>query len=407
MSFDHHSIAPQIPASQPASHRIWTIDAIRGFALLGILLLNINSFAMPFDAYFDAQAWLPTERGLIVAHLIDVVGEGRFMSMFSMLFGVGIALQLDQKGSLATRIHLRRMLWLLVFGVIHAYVFWYGDILTAYAVTGLAIFWLRKYSAKTLLFIALSLLAIGILFQLMMFVGTILTPPEQQFNPFAIGEGTPQERRIAEVVAMRGSWPQQMIYRVRFALVLEIFMLATMPFLGGLMVMGMSLFKFGYFDFERCRRARMMMSIIGITFGWILGAISAWLSRPGGPTEQAAAQGADPFTALAAPVTAIGYISAMMLACQLFGQKLFHPLTCVGRTALTCYLSQTLICTIIFYGHGFGLFGKYDRFQLLGFVAGIWFLQLILTPIWLRAFRFGPMEWLWRSLTYARLQPMR
>ncbi|HQY88436.1 MAG TPA: DUF418 domain-containing protein [Tepidisphaeraceae bacterium] len=406
MTLDYKSIPPEIPIGRPSSDRVWMIDAIRGFALLGILLLNIQSFAMPLEAYFNAQAWLPTERGMLVAHVMDVVGEGRFMSIFSILFGVGIVMQGERQHERATSIHIRRMLWLLAIGLIHAYIFWYGDILTCYALAGLAIFWLRKYSAKTLLWIALGLIGFGILFQLAMFAAMMFTPPDQQFNPFVLGEGTAEERRVAEVTAMRGSWLDQMSYRGPYALMIQIFMIFAMPGLAGLMLLGMSLFKFGWFDFDRCRRARALMMVIGIGLGWTLGAAGMWLSRPGGPFEKPAAQGSDPLAAFAIPLTAIGYISALMFVCQLLGARLLHPLACVGRTALSCYLTHTLICTTIFYGHGFGLFGNYDRFQLLGFVVGIWIAQLIIAPLWLSAFRFGPMEWLWRSLTYARLQPL-
>ena len=406
--------AKPAPAPTRPTERIVAIDILRGFALLGILIMNIQGFAMPTAAYLN-----PTVYGDLsganrwVWILSHVFADQKFMTIFSLLFGAGIVLmseKLDARGQRAWGLHYRRTLWLLLFGLAHAFLLSSGDILVAYAVCGLWVYWLRRLRPG--LQVALGLLVVSI--PALLLLGTGLS---MQFFP----PGTVQELRAdwqppaavleTEVAAYRGNWLDQMEARVPASLEFQtvVLLLWTNWRAGGLMLIGMALYRWGVLTGRRARRFYLGMVIVGFAIG--LPVVS------GGVIQNFAHNWTMEYSRFGLGAQAnywgslfvsAAYIGLLMLFAQSGALPwLQKALAAVGRTALTNYLLQTILATAIFAGHGLGLFGSVERVGQIGIVAAIWVVQLVVSPLWLRYYRFGPFEWLWRSLSYWRLQPMR
>ena len=396
-----------------SSQRIVAIDVLRGFALLGILIMNIQGFSMPWAAYFNptvygdltgANRWV-----WIISH---VFADQKFMTIFSLLFGAGIVLlaqRLDQRGQSAWKIHYRRTFWLLVFGLVHAYLLWSGDILVLYALCALVVYWFRRLRPSWLTLIGLFGLIVPS--ALIWAAGATLDnwPPEIYAEMAA--DWQPASTAVqAELDAYRGSWLAQMETRIPQSLEMHTFALLFWGFwrAGGLMLIGMALFKWGILTAERSARFYMVMVLIGLivglsgaSYGVIQNFAHNWemtFSRFG-PGYQ--------FNYWGSLFVSGGYIGLVMMWSRWGGlARLQTALAAVGRMALSNYLLHTLIATMLFYGHGLGLFGSVERVGQILIVFAIWAIQLIWSPIWLRYFRFGPAEWLWRSLTYWKWQPM-
>jgi uncharacterized protein len=407
---DGHSTARLAPVG--SASRLEAIDVLRGFALLGILIMNIRSMSMITAAYFFPTAYGDlTGVNLIVWWAGDLLANRKFMTIFSLLFGAGILLQ-SERAQAAGRsfawMHYRRMFWLLLIGLVHAYLFWDGDILVTYALCGLVLYPARKLRPRALIIIGLVILAIGS--GLMLMSG--LTAPYWGERELAEFEATWQpspEKVQAEIEAMTGNWLGEV--RHRFPKVVEMH-LFVIPFhmlwrgLGG-MFLGMALFKMGLLQ-ELPRRTLRLWLILAVVVGLPLTALGAVRQFQSGWDPVTAFFVDSQFGYWASLLVALGWIALVQLGLQRgWMPALRARLAAVGRTALSNYLLHTLVCTTIFNGRGFGFFGEVPRWGQVLVVVGVWILQLWLAPWWLARFRFGPMEWLWRSLSYWRLQPMR
>jgi uncharacterized protein len=218
------------------------------------------------------------------------------------------------------------------------------------------------------------------------------------------------EVRAREVGLYRGTWLTQMKARVPAALFLETswFLMYSLWRSGGLMLVGMALYKWGVLSAERGAAFYRCCILTGVLAGLPIIAFGAYLDlRAGWSVRYSLFLGRQFNEWGSIPVT-LAYIGMVMLACQRgVATWLTRRLAAVGQMAFTNYLAQTLICTTVFYGHGLGLFGSVSRSRQLAWMAGIWLLQLAWSPWWLARFRLGPLEWLWRSLTYGRRQPLR
>ena len=405
------SAQPAAAPTRPAE-RIVAIDILRGFALLGILIMNIQGFAMPAAAYFNPTAYGDmTAANRWVWILSHIFADQKFMTIFSLLFGAGIVLmsgKLDEREQRAWRVHYRRTFWLLIFGLAHAYLLWSGDILVAYALCGFWVYWLRKLRPGWQM--ALGALIISIPSALLL--GTSLSmpfiPPETVHELQA--DWKPAAATIAaEVAAYRGNWLAQMDARasasVDFQTVGLLFWALWRA--GGLMLMGMALYRWGVLTGTRTRGFYIGMAVLG--FGIGLPFVSS------GVIQNFAHNWTMEFSQFGIGAQAnywgslfvsAGYIGLLMLFARSTAlPRLRNALAAVGRTALTNYLLQTILATAIFYGHGLGLFGSVERVGQIGIVTAIWAVQLSVSPLWLRHYRFGPFEWLWRSLSYWRFQP--
>ena len=398
------------PVAQNA--RIDAIDVLRGVALLGILVMNIQAFAMPQASYFNPTAYGDlTGVNLYVWMAGRMLADQKFMTIFSMLFGAGIVLmagRAETRGA-ARQAHYRRMGWLLVIGLLHAHLLWSGDILFLYAVCGMLVYPLRRQPPRRLLALGVALLAVASAYSIGSGVSLPYWPEEARVA-FTADVWQPTPAMInAELAAYRGGWLDQQLTRSAGALAFETLLLITWGLwrAGGLMLIGMALFKHGVFSARRSTRFYAALIAVAAAVGLPLQAYGILLDFARGWPVWSFFVGVQ-FNYWPSIAVSLGYVGAVMLACRTVALRPYtRPFAAVGQTALSNYLLQTVICTTIFYGHGLGWFGSVDRAGQAGVVAAVWVVQLLSSSLWLRRFRFGPAEWVWRSLTYRARPPLR
>ena len=385
------------------SARLVSMDALRGFVLLGILVMNIQSFAMPVAAYVNPTAYGDlTGANLWVWIVSHVFFDQKFMAVFSMLFGAGIVLMAERAGHDAARLHYRRMAWLVLFGLIHAYLFWYGDILYAYGMCGFVAFAFRERAPGFLAAVALALLAAGTAVPVM--AGRSLTPA--QFAEVRDEGWQPPASVIdAELEAYRGGFLSQSRHRAPESLEMQTtyFVLLFGWRVLGLMLLGMALFKLGVFSAALSVRAYAALAAGGFAVGLPLVIHGMRQHFAHGWSVEYSLFFGSLWNYWGSVGVALGYtglIVGLVRAGVLDGAV--ARLAAVGRMAFSNYILQTLIATTIFYGHGLGLFGSVQRTAQIAIVVAIWAVLLIVSPWWLRRYRFGPLEWTWRSLTYGQ-----
>jgi uncharacterized protein len=385
--------------------RIKSLDVLRGAGVLGMLAVHMQLFAFP-----SLARWNPTAYGDLTglnwwAWIVTfMLADGKFIAIFAMLLGVStvlVASEADERGIAAWRVHMRRMGVLLVLGLLHAYMLWYGDMLVPLALSGAVAFSARRLSPG-------KVLALGaLLFATASVLSFALTWSTAQSDPAALAawraQWTPRPAIInLEVARYRGGWAGQMAHRVPAALETETADFVTRLFwqMTGLMLMGMALFKLGVLSAARSRTFYLRMGILGFGGGMLLNSLGLWRSfvtrwdlLDFALVSQQLHYWGDFFVAL-------GWVALVMLLCQR-GWPL-RSVAAVGRMALSNYLLQTVIATTIFYGHGLGLFGRVDRAGQAAMVVGVWAFQLLASSAWLRYFTVGPLEWLTRWLVFKR-----
>ena len=376
-------------------------------------MMNIQSFAMPSAAY-DNPATFGDLQGLNYMVWLggQILCNGKFYAIFSMLFGAGIVLmssRCERSGRSTTGIHYRRMLALLVIGLAHAHLVWEGDILYFYAVCGMVVYWAKRW--RPIWLILAGLVLIGITSGL-----TELRYAEQRSLDVveaaqSIADSFPGVKwKWLEIEGFRGGWLEQWPFRHRTALQFETWGLIFYvgPSSSGFMLLGMALFKLGVLHARRpsWNYALLIAAAIGIGIPVILIGVRRIIAS-GWSNFYVTTRGAQ-YNYWAAILVSLGWIGCIMLLCKHRALTwLTGPLSDVGKMALTNYLMQSVICTTIFYGHGFGMFGRVERTGQLGVVLAVWLFQLIVSPLWLARFRFGPAEWAWRWMTYGRRPTMR
>jgi len=393
--------------------RIVSIDVLRGVAVLGILIMNIQSFSMIQAAYINPTAYGDlTGINKWVWILSHLLANEKFMSIFSILFGAGVVIfttRALEKGRRAGPLHYRRNFWLLIFGMIHAYLIWYGDILVAYSLCAFLVFVFRKLKPTKLVIFSAAFFIIPVIIYLF-FGSTIQYWPQESYDQ-NIQTWLPSVENIKnELAAMQGNWIEQMEVRVGSALFMQtmLFLIFTFWRVVSMMLLGMALYKCGVLSARHSNKFYIRMVFIGLILGYAIVGFGInenflanwWMDYSMFIGNQ--------FNYIGSVGVALGYIGIVMLICKSVKFKGFKNLfSSVGKMAFTNYILMSIICTFIFYGHGLGLFGQVERsFQIL-FVIGIWVLLLIISPLWLKYYNYGPLEWLWRVLTYWRVQPMR
>jgi len=407
-----------IPAHEAApvtaKERIQSIDVMRGVALLGILAMNIQDFSMIGQAYMNPTAYGDLH-GLNYAvwYVCTLFADLKFMSIFSMLFGAGIYLmtsRIEASGRDPGPIHYRRMGWLALFGCLHGYLLWTGDILFTYSLGGLFAYLSRKWQPRTLIISGLLFTAVASV----LFVGSYESMPywgqknidqmrENMWMPTPAG-------REKDLAVHRAGWLGEEKQRANEYLSNQIQGNIFLAFWRayGLMLVGMGLFKLGVFSAKLPARVYLWFIALGLLVGIPVIAFGVhqefahrWELRQVFFLDIQ-------YNYWASMLVCLFWIGLVMLVCRkewLPGAR--RRLGAVGRMAFTNYLTHTIVCTFLFYGWGLGLFGKVSRTGQFGIVLAIWAAQLIISPWWLDRFQFGPLEWVWRSLTYWKLQPMR
>lgn len=393
--------------------RIISLDVLRGFAILGILIMNMISFAMPGANYLNPMAMGELE-GLdkIAFYFSQLFANQKFMSLFSILFGAGIILmtgRMESKGLNPAKRHYLRNLWLLLIGLAHAHLLWYGDVLVPYALCSIWLFLFRKKAPKTLFIWALVFLIISS--ALSLFAGFSMSFwSETEINELCETWLPGAESLAEEITVYTGSYLGQLPDRIENAISMEtfIFFWGMGWQITGLMLIGMGLFKSKVLTAERTNAFYKKMIYIGLFISISLGILGLLENYANDWACEYSFFIGSQFNFWGSVPMALAYIGIIMLICRSNGfQKFKSWMAPVGRMALTNYLLQTIIATTIFYGHGFGLFGSVGRAEQWIYVFAIWVFQIILSNYWLKKFRFGPFEWMWRSLTYWKFQPMK
>ena len=391
--------------SQPINlkNRIHSLDLIRGFAVLGILIMNITSFSQISMAYMNPTIGAGLEGYNQYFHGFNYIfADTRFMSIFSILFGAGVVLftqRIEAKGRRVVALHYKRMFWLLIFGLIHAYFIWAGDILVAYAICGSLVFFFRKKSIRTLLIMTVILFLIPICLNYMTYYGM---PEEALESTFAFFYPS-TEQIAAQTKIMQGSYIEQMPLRIENALELQtlVFMIDTFWRTSAMMLLGMILYRKGILSGDNSTAYYKNMIWVGFVPGLIisiLGLNQVYSSNWSGAYVMNI--GAN-YKFVSGLLMALGYIGLVIWIYKkgIF-KKLQNRLQATGRMAFTNYIGMSVICTLIFNGHGLGLFGTFDRLQQFLIVMGVWVIMLIISPKVLKKYQFGPLESMWRKLTY-------
>jgi len=392
----------------PVGERIATLDIVRGFALLGILIMNMPGFANSFFIEADgSHLWTePWDQG---AELVrDMLFSGKFNSMFSLLFGIGFTIQLgrlqEREPARAVRIYTRRLLALFAFGVLHLTLFWTGDVLHIYALLGFLLLLLRNVSNRTVvLLIGACLLYPAISGTLRLFVIT----PEMVKANVALQQAWEASNNAAYG---HGSFVAAAAEHAREALVFytePLFLWGTVGFyvlMTTTMLIGFLIGRNGW-----VRRIPELLPVIRRLQWWALGIGILCALVFGILGEMNRAPGPSPIKIVISIAYVVCRISLMMfyvltivrLAQLPAWQRIFAPMAAAGRMPLTNYLMQTAIATTLFYGWGFGLWGKVGPAAQLALAFAIFFaIQVPLSIWWLSRFDYGPMEWVWRYLTY-------
>ena len=419
--------------------RVRSLDLLRGVALLGILPINILGFAWP-DEIGSAPLLDPGAGSLDLAlwAFDHFVFDTKMISLFSMLFGAGLVLMSDRAEERKTRllwIHYRRMVWLLVIGLIHAYLIWSGDILVPYAACGFLLYPFRKLRPRTLILVGalLNLMYVPVFLGFRTQVLPLLQEtamraeakleadvPLRKWERVALDAwktlsgSDSRQAALDDIDEHRSSHSK--IVKLRAQELIGIHLLGIPFFMiewfGGRMLIGMGLMKLGVFSAKCSTRSYLAMMLVGYGVGLPFMMIDTceriqhdFFINRGFLTFL---EGWDFLWFMGSLPVVFGHIGAVMLFYQSGAIAwLTRRLAAVGRMALSNYLLDSIAFTTIFESYGLGLYGTVHRPMLYAFVLVMWTFKLWFSPLWLGAFLYGPAEWLWRSLTYWKLLPMR
>tara|TARA_Y100000766_G_scaffold38275_1_gene28061 strand:+ start:65 stop:1321 length:1257 start_codon:yes stop_codon:yes gene_type:complete len=414
--------------------RIESLDVLRGFALLGILLVNIVAFGLVSSAFLDPGIYLTPIGGIdyIVWAFIELSSEGAMRTLFSILFGAGVVLFVTGSTAKSGWLHYRRNFWLLVFGLINAYIFlWPGDILVTYALSGFVLWFVRNWKARSLLILATFLILIGSLQNFAMKSTLEIARDAAEEMKISISKGEEFSEETAEwaqgwidyeednqaeidnipneIKKRTSSYSSAYEYNLKKANEMIYFVLPFFLFLDALMMMviGMALFKLGVLDGGRDIKFYIRMMCVGFLTGISINAYEVLLIT----NSNMDIIETNPYFRFTYHFgrlfMGLGYLGLVILLIKIEKlESLRFRLACVGRMALTNYLMHSVIALFIFTGAGLGLLGKFSWSQLYLFVLLIWVIQLYISPLWLKYFYFGPVEWLWRLLTYLKIPKM-
>jgi uncharacterized protein len=388
--------------STPARERIPALDVLRGVAVAGILFANVLVF---FGLVFlppERAAALPTASADSMVRVVErVLIEGKFYSIFSLLFGIGFGLQLARGGEPALPRFRRRLRILLGIGAIHAFLIWSGDILMLYALLGFTLPWFARKSDPELLRWVVILLAIPTVLYAAALAVWMLAGPAAAPAPVAMpagilvifeamGTGGVKDAFIGNLLMVAGRWAD-LFATMRFPKVLGMFVLGLWTVRAGLALSPSS-----------HRPLLVKWSLLGLSVGLPANLAAAWAGQhwPYLPPSGGALLGVA-MQAVGIPMLALGYAATVGLL-VVDGRRIVSLFAPLGRMALTNYLMQSVICVVLSYGFGFGLWWRTGASTAVAIAAAIVLLQTPLSAWWLSRYRFGPVEWIWRRFTYAR-----
>jgi uncharacterized protein len=381
------------------NERIQSIDIIRGLAILGIFLVNMPAFNSP--VLYMKPDWWTGRLDQWTEHFINIFAQASFYTMFSFLFGFGIMIFKEraiEKGFSFPKLFSRRLLVLLILGGIHAFLIWHGDILITYAIIGFIFFLFHKAKPITLfvwslvLLIIPTLLMVGLLLLALLFDPSAASLPydeklaEQSIEVYSNGT-------FAEITSQR----YQDWYAVNGPLNFPFLVVTLLPmYLLGALVAKVKWFSRVEDHIKGIKVVWLITLIIGFPFKLL-----PYLVEQNLVTEFIQ-------DAIGGPAIALFYItSIVLLSRKTFWKTILSPLSYVGRLSLSNYLFQSIFCTLLFYSYGLGFYGEVSPFVGLLLTSVIFCVQIVLSRLWVKRFRFGPVEWLWRTLTYGKKQPFK
>ncbi len=413
-------------------HRITSLDTLRGFALLGIFLLNIIGFAQPSAAYSVPGVVMNSTADVVAWASMELFAEGAMRALFSMLFGAGVVLFTTGEAAKAAGLHFKRNFWLLALGLFDAYVLlWNGDILVNYALAGFLLYLVRNSSARRLLVTAgVLMILLSVMYGVMgLGMGMSKQAASQVASMPDVEAIAPQTRQMAdswlsfkadfgstadqtaqEIDARTKSYASAFLWNVDVTNEMLLFVMPAFLFWDALLMMliGMALFKMGVLQGQRSNDFYLKLSLIGFAVGLGVNAYEVYRAISHDFSILSTFAQMQPTYHFGRLGVAMGWMGLLLWLLQLGrGIGVHARLAAVGRMALTNYLSHSLICLVVFTGAGFALLGQFSRAEMYLVVVGIWIFQLWFSPWWLARYRFGPVEWLWRTLTYGQRQPMR
>ncbi|MEM7116642.1 MAG: DUF418 domain-containing protein [Chloroflexota bacterium] len=404
--------------------RIVAIDVLRGFALMGILLMNMSSFAMPSWAYSNPVAYGGDDIWNRLAFSFShIFADQKMMALFSMLFGASVILvtrNMEKKGQSSFKFHYLRNFWLLIIGLLHSVLVWDGDILMIYAICSFVLYLLRKLSAKWQFGLGLFIFFVPAFYN----VWANSALPSLQTADLQSLEVAwqPTDADIAEEITYyQGDYGNQVAWRLGTAdsgtdntytdgqaildlgQTLEFFLRAF-----GMMLIGMAYYNWGVLTAKRSDDFYWKLAAVGFGLGLPLVLIGLFQFTANGWSATHSLFVGRNWNHLATPFIASGYIALVMLWSRSeFLNGLRDRLAAAGRMALTNYIGQSILGTFIFYGFGLGLFGSASRIQQWFFILLIWTIQLLFSKWWLSRYQYGPLEWLWRMLSRLQWQPLK
>ena len=403
--------------------RIATLDIVRGVAVMGILAMNIVAFAMPPAAYLNPAAYgVEGSRDLASWAFGFVFIDGKMRGLFSFLFGASLLLVIQKavaKGERPARIHFSRMLWLLVFGYLHFFLIWYGDILSGYATVGMLAWFCRNKEPRELIFLGGVFIAIQAAIFASMAFGFLYVSHQAALpgaDPAMVKQWTDMQKDIAVPTAaelasqMRlygGSWPNLVHHQLTEKWYEPLIMLAVFGWeTFGYMLLGMAALKNGFFTGSWTDARYRRIALIGFAITIPAYALLAWWLWADGFTVPMIVTLSMAATVPLRPVMVVAFAALIILMTRR-GGTLVERIAAAGRAAFTNYLGTSLLMTGLFYGWGLGWFGSMSRIELWLVVVAMWAVMLLWSKPWLDRFQYGPFEWLWRSLSRRSFQPMR
>ncbi|MEE4154834.1 MAG: DUF418 domain-containing protein [Erythrobacter sp.] len=421
---------PDQTKTGPTAHRIAALDFVRGAALFGILLMNVTGFGLPHAYSNPMNAGGAEGVNLLSWMIIQIAFEGTQRGLFSMLFGAGIILftsRLEAKGRKDVGdIYARRNLWLIVFGMVNGFILlWSGDILYFYGLTALVVFPFRKLGVRPLLIIGIAGMLASALwnakdtadlmryheaYEASQVDGAQLEPQQKalakkwesalaEYSPTPGAQRDYVEQRTQSYAAAFVQVAAETVHAESWYFYRWFFDIFSM------MLIGMALFKAGVFTLERSTRFYLALVVFGYGLGLTVNVLETRLIIENGFSLLAMSQSQITYDLGRLPTTA-GHLGLLLLIARSGIFPVFqHALASVGRMAFTNYLTHSLVCAIFFVGLGY--FGQLERHELYYLVFAIWVVQLALSPVWLGTFKMGPLEWLWRGLTYGELPKLR
>lgn len=401
-----------------STERLPTLDVLRGFALLGIFIVNMAGFSAPAGEVLSFQIW---KSGVdrVADFIARFLAEGKFYPLFAFLFGLGAAIQMERAESVGASFggrFSRRLFVLLGFGLVHAFLIWEGDILTWYALCGFLLLLFRRRQPMTLLIWAGVCLLIPVLLTLLIWmliaVASLFPQAASEIQNAFASDAASAEQAIDDSIRTFAHGTIGEIFRARAMNVFYFWMVGILfiptffaMFLIGLWAGRKRLAQDVEQNLPFIRRVLWWGLACGLPAN-LLYAVSEYWNEP--DNYYAMMFFGSALLGLGGPAQALAYAAGITLILRRdTWKKLLNPIAMAGRMALTNYLLQSIICTLIFYSYGLGLYGSVGRATGIVLAVGIYIAEVVFSIAWLQKFRFGPAEWLWRSLTYGKCQPMR